>query len=310
MAISPLVKIKTIIDKTWDKVWSTIKDHTFTVSVNNQIEIPEVEFPDIKFPEIPKPVDTTPELKDIVKTILEQTKELKSSPDTTATKQQLLEILDKIHEKLSIDKEDFTPDLVSEIGALRDDLSKIGSQIPKTDLKPIQEGIEALGEALDFSGLEKFQRFDDWRVYINEKQFDKLLKAFNISVSAGGGGVQTVKLESGDLEIGAVEIKDGDSDTRLDVESDGTKNAAFIQANTLPLPTGAAASAAQLADDHNVQVSNKLVPEKWDYTALTVGGTTDTWVFKTGGSGGSTVATVVITYTDATKATISNVAKT
>ena len=38
-----------------------------------------------------------------------------------------------------------------------------------------------------------------------------------------------------DIEIGAVEIKDGDSDTRLDVESDGTKNAAFVQANNLDI---------------------------------------------------------------------------
>ncbi len=61
---------------------------------------------------------------------------------------------------------------------------------------------------------------------------------------------------SSDIELGAVEIKDGDSDTRLDVETDGTKNAAFIQANLLPLPTGAATSAKQLADGHNVTVDN------------------------------------------------------
>lgn len=57
-------------------------------------------------------------------------------------------------------------------------------------------------------------------------------------------------------------------------------------------------------------VSLYPVASAWDYTALTEAATTDTWVFKTGGSGGSTVATVVITYTDATKATISNVTKT
>lgn len=47
-----------------------------------------------------------------------------------------------------------------------------------------------------------------------------------------------------------------------------------------------------------------------DYVALTQAATTDTWAFKTGGSGGSTVATITITYTDSTKVTISNVAKT
>ena len=44
-----------------------------------------------------------------------------------------------------------------------------------------------------------------------------------------------VKLSAADIEIGAVEIKDGDSDTRLDVESDGSKNAAFVQANNLDI---------------------------------------------------------------------------
>lgn len=51
------------------------------------------------------------------------------------------------------------------------------------------------------------------------------------------------------------------------------------------------------------------VAAAWDYTALVQAATTDTWTFKTGGAGGTTVATVVITYTDATKATISNVAR-
>lgn len=32
-------------------------------------------------------------------------------------------------------------------------------------------------------------------------------------------------INAGDIEIGAVEIKDGDSDTRVDVENDGVKNA-------------------------------------------------------------------------------------
>ena len=48
----------------------------------------------------------------------------------------------------------------------------------------------------------------------------------------------------------------------------------------------------------------------YDYLSLAQATTTDTWTYKTGGSGGSTVATVTITYTDSTKATIANVAKT
>lgn len=48
----------------------------------------------------------------------------------------------------------------------------------------------------------------------------------------------------------------------------------------------------------------------FDYCSQVQASTTDTWTFKTGGSGGTTVATVTITYTDSTKAVISNVAKT
>lgn len=48
----------------------------------------------------------------------------------------------------------------------------------------------------------------------------------------------------------------------------------------------------------------------FDFCSQTQDTLTDTWVFKTGGSGGTTVATVVITYTDAGKTIISSVART
>ena len=47
-------------------------------------------------------------------------------------------------------------------------------------------------------------------------------------------------LSTGDLSIGAVELKDGTTDARAVVSSDGTDNALVVQANVLPLPTGAA----------------------------------------------------------------------
>lgn len=56
--------------------------------------------------------------------------------------------------------------------------------------------------------------------------------------------------------------------------------------------------------------SNVWIPADYDYMTYTSGGTTDTYVYKSGGSGGTTVGTLTITYTDGTKAVISNVAKT
>lgn len=49
----------------------------------------------------------------------------------------------------------------------------------------------------------------------------------------------------------------------------------------------------------------------WDYAALVISpATTETYTFKSGGASGTTVATVVIVYTDSTRTDISTVTKT
>jgi hypothetical protein len=54
-----------------------------------------------------------------------------------------------------------------------------------------------------------------------------------------------------------------------------------------------------------------LLPTSYDYVAYTnTSSLIDTYVYKTGGSGGTTVATVTITYTDITKVQLSTVART
>ncbi len=47
-----------------------------------------------------------------------------------------------------------------------------------------------------------------------------------------------------------------------------------------------------------------------DFISLAQTSTQDIWTFKFGGSGGTTVATVTVTFTDSTKVTISTVEKT
>jgi hypothetical protein len=60
-----------------------------------------------------------------------------------------------------------------------------------------------------------------------------------------------------------------------------------------------------------ISPSGTLVSEVFDFiSANYAGATTDVYTYKSGGSGGTTVATVTITYTDSTKGTISTVAKT
>jgi hypothetical protein len=50
----------------------------------------------------------------------------------------------------------------------------------------------------------------------------------------------------------------------------------------------------------------------YNYVSMTLsaGDTTETYVFKTGGSGGTTVATVVVVYTDSSREVLSTVTKT
>ena len=59
----------------------------------------------------------------------------------------------------------------------------------------------------------------------------------------------------------------------------------------------------------SIQIAG-LLPESWDYVSLAQNSTQDIWTFYTGGSGWTLVATITMTYTDGTKATISTVART
>lgn len=57
--------------------------------------------------------------------------------------------------------------------------------------------------------------------------------------------------------------------------------------------------------------SGRLVTEEYDYIERTLtNSTTETYVYKSGGSGGTTAATVTVVYTDSTLGTISTVTKT
>lgn len=60
-----------------------------------------------------------------------------------------------------------------------------------------------------------------------------------------------------------------------------------------------------------VALNHSLVREEYDYIGMTYPtATTEVIVYKSGGSGGTTVATVTITYVDSTKAQVSSVART
>jgi hypothetical protein len=66
-----------------------------------------------------------------------------------------------------------------------------------------------------------------------------------------------------------------------------------------------------LLNNSNVNIVNGLVIPAYDYVSRTVSpATTETYVFKSGGSGGTTVATVVLVYSDSTLSSLLTVTKT
>lgn len=60
----------------------------------------------------------------------------------------------------------------------------------------------------------------------------------------------------------------------------------------------------------SVKVTQGFSLAAYDYVSLSTGATTEAYTFKTGGSGGTTVGTITITYTDSNATTIANVTKT
>ena len=171
---------------------------------------------------------------------------------------------------------------------------------------------------------------EDGRTIVREEH-DDTAKARKVKLVDGTGtevGTDSNKLEVeaslevGDIEIGAVEIKDGDSDTRLDVELDSSKNASFVQSESLASESTLSGVATESGGNLDTIAGDttsldatalKLVGMgiiEFDYASQAQAATTDTWTLKTGGAGGSTVATITITYTDATKTVISTAVKT
>lgn len=65
--------------------------------------------------------------------------------------------------------------------------------------------------------------------------------------------------------------------------------------------------------DNSIKVTTvaSLVSTPYDFVGVTYpSGTQEVYAFKSGGSGGTTVATVTVNYTDASKANLLNVTKT
>jgi hypothetical protein len=110
-----------------------------------------------------------------------------------------------------------------------------------------------------------------------QREFDK----FTVDGDGNTAVRTTAVIETGDIEIGAVELKNSDTDDRASIDING--NLAIRNFST-------------------------LVPEEYDYIDLTYTGDDLTTVtYKTGGSGGTTVATLTLTYTASVLQTVTKV---
>lgn len=125
--------------------------------------------------------------------------------------------------------------------------------------------------------------------------------------SSGGGGGGAVTIADGsDVTQGAI------ADAKVVGDNAGTESAKLRGLSTILADVWDSVSHYLKVNIQNttLAVTNGLSLPAYDYVSLAVAATTDTYTFKTGGAGGTTVATVTITYTDSTKAVISTVVKT
>lgn len=122
-------------------------------------------------------------------------------------------------------------------------------------------------------------------------------QAFKRSYSETDDAIRTIPAEATSY---AIEVSAADGDTVMVIGStDGT--------------TSGTQKVIKLASDGSVRTKSlgQLVNVDYDYLSVNYASATqEVYTYKTGGSGGSTVATVTLNYTDATKASLSNAAVT
>lgn len=140
------------------------------------------------------------------------------------------------------------------------------------------------------------------------QSIDAELVTLNATDFATETTAAAILADTADIEV-AVESIDTKTPALVGgrVPVDGSGVTQPISAASLPLPTGAATettlSNVQTAvDDLNARLAGSLVPEEFDYQEISyVGagpgaGEISTIIYKTGGSGGTTVATLTLTY--------------
>lgn len=124
------------------------------------------------------------------------------------------------------------------------------------------------------------------------------------TATTGGGGGGDASAANQTLEIAAINKLNAQI---LDLDTGGGV------ANTAGLFLALPASGGPVAGGSTTNPVNIVTGfgiKAYDYIGNTPASTTDTYVYKIGGSGGTTQGTVVVTWTDSTKTVLSTVVKT
>jgi len=126
----------------------------------------------------------------------------------------------------------------------------------------------------------------------------------NVAVAGGGGG--STIADGADVAEGAT------TDTAVIGDNTGTVSAKLRGlAKIWASVWDSINNRLNVAVQNTVAVTQGISIPAHDYISYTNTSTTvDTYVYKTGGSGGTTVATLTITYTDTTKSQPSSIVKT
>jgi len=231
-------QIFTYFNNLWNKI---IRKHVFKVKVENQPKVQDVKITNPQAPQSSLKVSNFEQVEQALnKNVIDIIKFLEKKVEPTDNSD-ILKSLKGIRKELKV--KDLTPNVIKRLEDVKKAISKLDI---KFDLSGLEKRLDVSQGLLE--SLKNYTEYDEWKVKINGKQMEELVNAMGKQwISASGTGIikdgsgnpysSTNKLpveatlEIGDIEIGAVELKDGDTDTRADIESDGTKNALFVQAN-------------------------------------------------------------------------------
>lgn len=201
-----------------------------------------------------------------------------SSPKLTEYKSELQTIISKLGNE----------DILSAISTLEAKIQPVTVESKEIDIMPILEQLKAIQGEMKPLELPEFKFGQNGRLLVSD---------------VGGGGTRAVSVvDSGGDDVNiAKEAKQDDLITELKLKADLTETQPVSNAS-LPLPAGASTEEKQ---DTQISALNNLVGFEipaYDYLALTYvasgngAGEVETVVYKTGGSGGTTVATLTLAY--------------